>query len=71
MAAFKTHADLIVMATHGRTGIRRALVGSVAGSVLRTVSTPVLLVHPTTTPPPNGARITQPVFEEIGPVPTY
>jgi nucleotide-binding universal stress UspA family protein len=38
--------ELIVMATHGRTGMRRALVGSVAGEVLRTGSTPVLLVHP-------------------------
>jgi nucleotide-binding universal stress UspA family protein len=46
MAAIDQSADLIVMATHGRTGIRRALLGSVAGTVLRTGPTPVLLVHP-------------------------
>jgi nucleotide-binding universal stress UspA family protein len=46
LAAIEDSADLIVMATHGRTGIRRALVGSVAGTVLRTGPTPVLLVHP-------------------------
>jgi nucleotide-binding universal stress UspA family protein len=70
-AVFKTRADLIVMATHGRTGLRRALAGSVAGDVVRTVSIPVVLVHPTPTPKPNGTRIRQPVFEAIGPVPTF
>jgi nucleotide-binding universal stress UspA family protein len=39
-------ADLVVMATHGRTGIRRAVLGSVAGAVLTTGSVPVLLVSP-------------------------
>lgn len=38
--------DLIVMSTHGRTGVKRALLGSVAGDVLRAGSIPVLLVHP-------------------------
>ncbi len=46
MAALAAGADLIVMATHGRTGIRRAVMGSVAGAVLQRGSTPVLLVHP-------------------------
>jgi nucleotide-binding universal stress UspA family protein len=40
--------DLVVMATHGRTGLRRAVVGSVAGAVLREGSVPVLLVSPPT-----------------------
>jgi nucleotide-binding universal stress UspA family protein len=48
MAAIDESADLIVMATHGRTGIRRAVLGSVAGTVLRAGPTPVLLVHPHT-----------------------
>jgi nucleotide-binding universal stress UspA family protein len=39
-------ADLVVMATHGRTGLRRAVLGSVAGAVLRTGTVPVLLVSP-------------------------
>jgi nucleotide-binding universal stress UspA family protein len=37
---------VVVMATHGRTGFRRAVLGSVAGAVLREGSTPVLLVGP-------------------------
>jgi nucleotide-binding universal stress UspA family protein len=38
-------ADVIVMGTHGRTGIRRALMGSVAARVLTLASCPVLTVH--------------------------
>jgi nucleotide-binding universal stress UspA family protein len=45
-AARDGHADLIVMATHGRTGVRRAVFGSVTGAVLRDGTTPVLVVHP-------------------------
>lgn len=36
---------LIVMGTHGRKGIARALIGSVAESVIRTSTVPVLTVH--------------------------
>lgn len=40
--------DLIVMATHGRTGLAHALVGSVAEKVVRKAPCPVLTVkHPT------------------------
>ncbi|MBI4391071.1 MAG: universal stress protein [candidate division NC10 bacterium] len=39
-------ADLIVTGTHGRTGLRRVLMGSVAEQVLRTASCPVLTVRP-------------------------
>lgn len=41
--AGREQADLIVMATHGRSGISRVLLGSVAGGVLRSASVPVLL----------------------------
>jgi nucleotide-binding universal stress UspA family protein len=34
--------DLIVMSTHGRTGLTRALMGSVAEVVVRRASCPVL-----------------------------
>jgi nucleotide-binding universal stress UspA family protein len=38
-------ADLIVMSSHGRTGLPRALLGSVADAVTRTARCPVLLTH--------------------------
>ena len=38
--------DLIVMGTHGRTGVKHWLIGSVAERVVRTSSCPVLTVHP-------------------------
>ncbi len=37
--------DLIVMATHGRTGMKRWFIGSVAEEVLRHASVPILLVR--------------------------
>jgi len=37
--------DLIVMGSHGRTGLRRLLTGSVAEEVLRNASCPVLVVR--------------------------
>lgn len=36
------NADLIVMGTHGRTGMLRALMGSVAEQVVRNAACPVL-----------------------------
>ena len=42
--ANETKADVIVMGTHGRTGISRLLMGSVAEVVVRKSSCPVLTV---------------------------
>jgi nucleotide-binding universal stress UspA family protein len=44
-AADMYDADLIAMSTHGATGLRHALLGSVAEAVLRRSRHPVLLVH--------------------------
>lgn len=43
-AANEFSADVIVMGTHGRTGFRRLVLGSVAEEVLRKAPCPVLLV---------------------------
>lgn len=44
-AAERRNADLIVMSTHGRSGLGRLVLGSVTESVLRCSKTPMLLVH--------------------------
>jgi nucleotide-binding universal stress UspA family protein len=43
-AARDNHCDLIVMGTHGRTGLRRLLMGSVAEQVVRKAPCLVLTV---------------------------
>ena len=45
-AAKERDADLIVMATHGRTGLSHALMGSVAEKVVRQAPCPVLTIRP-------------------------
>jgi nucleotide-binding universal stress UspA family protein len=47
--AAREHADLIVMATHGRGGLSRWALGSVADKVLHATTTPLLLVRATET----------------------
>ena len=57
--ASATNADLVVMATHGRTGVSHALLGSVAEQVVRKAPCPVLtLKNPAVGPrtKKNGAR---------------
>ena len=43
-AAAREGADLIIISTHGRTGLRRALMGSVAEGTARHAPCPVLVV---------------------------
>ena len=43
--ARKQRADLIVLGTHGRRGVRRLVLGSDAEQVVRTAPVPVLLVR--------------------------
>jgi nucleotide-binding universal stress UspA family protein len=44
-ASRELKADVIAMTTHGRTGLKRLLFGSVAEAVLRTADTPVFMVR--------------------------
>jgi nucleotide-binding universal stress UspA family protein len=44
--ADEVHADMIAMSTHGRSGIQRWLMGSVADRVVHHAHIPVMLVHP-------------------------
>jgi nucleotide-binding universal stress UspA family protein len=44
-AAHEYAAAVVVMGTHGRTGLVRSVVGSVAGGVLHQCTTPVILIH--------------------------
>ncbi len=45
IVAATPEGDLVVKASHGRSGVKRLLLGSVAEEVMRHASVPVLLVH--------------------------
>lgn len=53
--------DLVVLSTHGRSGLERAWLGSVADRLVRTLTVPLLLVRPDTTMTVEKA----PVFERV------
>jgi universal stress protein A len=55
-AAIAEAADLIVMSTHGRTGLAHMLIGSVTEKVLRRAPCPVLAVPPPMKASPAGKR---------------
>lgn len=57
------NADLVVMTSHGRTGLSRSWLGSVANGILRHSTVPVLLLRPV-----NGgadAKAAHPLFKHI------
>jgi universal stress protein A len=54
-AATPARVDLVVMGTHGRTGLAHLLLGSVAEQVVREAQVPVLTIR---TPSDRGARTT-------------
>jgi nucleotide-binding universal stress UspA family protein len=56
--AEESGADLIVMSTHGRSGMERWLLGSVAEKVVRGAKMPVMMIRPTT-----GQGVTLPATE--------
>lgn len=55
--ALKQQADLIVVATHGRTGLRRMILGSTAEWLVRRSKCPVLTVHPSDKHSTPGPRV--------------
>ncbi len=63
--AHETNTDLIVLGTHGRTGLSRLLMGSVAEQVVRRAACPVVSVK---TPFPEAERVRDDVrlFQEQG-----
>jgi nucleotide-binding universal stress UspA family protein len=50
-----TRPDFVVMSTHGATGIKRAILGSVAGHIIAHSAAPVLLVRPASVDPEIGS----------------
>jgi nucleotide-binding universal stress UspA family protein len=45
-AAADIDADMIVVGTHGRTGVEKLILGSVAEELIRTARVPVVVAHP-------------------------
>jgi len=64
--AQKIECDLIVMGTHGRTGLGRLLMGSVAEMVLREAPCPVLTVRVPIPEAIPGKEVIQPAHATSG-----
>jgi nucleotide-binding universal stress UspA family protein len=52
-----THADLLVIGTHGRSGFQRLFLGSVTEKVIRKATCPTLVVPPRAPDVPSGSPI--------------
>lgn len=63
--AHEVGADLIVMTSHGRTGLSRAWLGSVADGVVRNASAPVLMLRPESDASPTRHGHPAPLFRRI------
>jgi nucleotide-binding universal stress UspA family protein len=61
--AAQLDADLIVVGTHGRRGLRRALLGSVAEEVVRTAGCPVYAVRPKAHPAEDRVPAVEPLCD--------
>jgi nucleotide-binding universal stress UspA family protein len=62
--AAEEQADFIVLGTHGRTGLSRLLMGSVAETIIRRAQCPVLAVKTPTRPPAEENPEDQPSEEK-------
>jgi universal stress protein A len=60
-AAAESNSDLILLSTHGHTGLDRYLIGSVADRVARLAPCPVFLMRPGK-PSPSPKRVRSPVL---------
>ena len=60
--------DLIVMGTHGRKGLRRLLMGSVAEQVVRQASCPVMTVKTPFPEPESAPEAQAEATEKQGPL---
>ena len=60
-------ADLIVMGTHARHGLKRAVLGSVTERVLHETTRPVMTVRPGAVPAPQMRSVLCPVDRRIAP----
>lgn len=61
-----TNADVVIMATHGRTGLSRAFAGSVSERVVADSGRPVLLLKPDGKPLDHIATLLVPVDGSVG-----
>jgi nucleotide-binding universal stress UspA family protein len=59
-----SEADLIVMGTHGRTGFRRLIIGSVTEAVMRYAKVPVIAVPPHAATPASMQTIVCPIVDD-------
>ncbi len=59
LAAAETGANMIVLSSHGRTGISRQVFGSVAEAVVRLAPCPVMVVKASPMPPDEERRVRQ------------
>lgn len=66
--AVESHADLIVMSSHGRQGLQKAFFGSTTERVLRETPVPVLIAPPTLTEPLALSELAGRLQEVIAPV---
>jgi nucleotide-binding universal stress UspA family protein len=58
----KDHIDLIVLGTHGRTGVGKLLLGSVAEEIIRRSPCPVLTIGPLAARPGNDGKLAEILF---------